>query len=287
MLEKIGQILVGEVGWGVKARVSIGAATSMIDLGTDIFVCYTFWKDKRMDYFKMTLSIIIFSMFLQLFIVGVQNSKRGAKRTMLEALPVFFGLKPAVDAFRIGCGVKEEVGRTVDVLTEIKLIKCAELFPEAIPGVIIQLLAILTADDGVSMASWLSLGASALSAGFISATILCELHVDITDSSLYFLSSSLPHPRLLCSILDDYDTDPILRQEAPNFYGYIPTSAKKRTVVFMSLLLISTLLQLIVRCLTIVLLGLSGGKAWAIGFIFADLGHFFLAKIILGDFWYW
>jgi len=127
MLEHVGQRLVGEVGWGVKARVSIGAATSMVDLGTDLFVCYIFWKDKRMDYFEMTLVTILLSIVLQLIIIVGQNRKRGLKRMMLEALPVLVGLKPAVDAFRIACGVKEEVGGTTDALTEMTSIKCVEV----------------------------------------------------------------------------------------------------------------------------------------------------------------
>jgi len=136
-MEQIGLRLVGEVGWGVKARVFTGAATSIADLGTDVFVCYMFWKDKRMDYFEMTLGTVLLSMILQLFIVGLQNSKRGVKRTMLEALPVLVGLKSAVDAFRVDRGVKEEVGGTTDALQEIVHTKCVELFAEAISGVII------------------------------------------------------------------------------------------------------------------------------------------------------
>jgi len=285
MLETIGLCLVGEVGWGKKMRVCVGAATSIADLGTDIFVCHMFWKERRMDYFEMTLGTILLSVSLQLAMVGGQNKKRGIKRMMLEILPVLVGLKPALDAYRVAGGTKEEVGGIINALNEMTGMKMCELFAEAIPGVIIQLLAILTASE-VSMAAWLSLGASALSAGFISATISCELHGDITDSSLFSSSSPLSHPRIIISILDDYDTDPTHRQETPSFYGYIPASAKKRTVVFISMILVSAML-LIVRCLTIVLLGLGGGKTMAMGFIFADLGLFILVKVIRMDFWYW
>jgi len=135
-----------------------------------------------------------------------------------------------VDAYRVAGGVKEEARGAVDTLYEMIFIKAVELFTEAIPGVIIQLLAILTADEAVSMAAWLSLGASALSAEFISATISY-----------------------------DFDTNPTKRKESPGFYGYIPASAKKRTVVFMSIFMLYSIL-LLVRCLTKVLLGLSGGK---------------------------
>ena len=230
-MERIGQRLVGEVGWGVKARVSVGTATSMVDLWTDLFVCYTFLKDKRMEYyFEMTLGTILLSMALQLTIVGMQNKKRGMKRMTLEALPVLMGLKTAIDAYRVAAGVKEEVGETFDLETEMIFTKAIELFAEAIPGVIIQLLAIMTANHDNTAAAWSSLGASALSAGFISATVSY-----------------------------DFDTDPKKRQETPTYYGYIPASAKKRTLVFVLLLLISANL-LVFRCSALVLLELSGEK---------------------------
>ena len=75
------------------------------------------------------------------------------------------------------------------------------------------------------------------------------------------------------------------REQAPDFYGYIPAKASKRTVVFLSMLLLSAGM-LLIRCTTIVLLGLIGGS-WAFLYIGADLGLYLLVKILRGDFWYW
>ena len=44
--------------------------------------------------------------------------------------------------------------------------------------------------------------------------------------------------------------------------------------------------MLVIRCLTIVLLGLLG-KSWVLAFLGADLGLFLLVKLLRGDFWYW
>jgi hypothetical protein len=44
--------------------------------------------------------------------------------------------------------------------------------------------------------------------------------------------------------------------------------------------------MLLIRCTTIVLLGLIGGS-WAFLYIGADLGLYMLVKILRGDFWYW
>ena len=73
------------------------------------------------------------------------------------------------------------------------------MFAEAIPGVIIQQLAILK-DGRASTAALTSLTISALTTGFVSA-----------------------------SISYDWDTDMMWRKIAPIFYGYIPNDAGKRT----------------------------------------------------------
>jgi hypothetical protein len=44
--------------------------------------------------------------------------------------------------------------------------------------------------------------------------------------------------------------------------------------------------MLLIRCTTIVLLGLIGGS-WSFLYIGADLGLYLLVKILRGDFWYW
>jgi hypothetical protein len=130
------------------------------------------------------------------------------------------------------------------------------MFAEAIPGVIIQLMAIATSDKKVGTTAWLSVAVSAITTGFASATISY-----------------------------DWDTDPTRREQGPDFYGYIPAKASKRTVVFVSMLLL-TAGMLLIRCMTIALLGLMGGS-WAFLYIGADLGLYILVKILRGDFWYW
>jgi hypothetical protein len=141
-------------------------------------------------------------------------------------------------------------------MTEMTIMKVIEMFAEAIPGVIIQVMSIATSDKDVQTTAWLSVAVSAITTGFASATISY-----------------------------DWDTDPTLREQMPDFYGYIPAEASKRTVVFVSMLLY-TAGMLLIRCTTIVLLGLMGGS-WAFLYIGADLGLYLLVKALRGDFWYW
>jgi hypothetical protein len=256
MLETISYRLLEEVPWGLKMRVTVGAITSMTDLLTDVYVTYMFGSDKKYGYFKASLASLVASIGFQLLYVWLQNRKLGMKRVVWEWIPILLGYKPAVDAYRVATGAKQEVGTAADPMFEMTYMKAIEMFAEAIPGVIIQLMAIATSDKDVGTSAWLSVAVSAITTGFASA-----------------------------SISYDWDTDPAKREQAPDFYGYIPAKASKRTVVFVSMMLVTTGM-LLIRCTTIVLLGVMGGS-WAFLYIGADLGLYLLIKILRGDFWYW
>ena len=73
------------------------------------------------------------------------------------------------------------------------------MFAEAIPGAIIQLSAAIS-DGYASMAAIISIAISALTTGYISATLSY-----------------------------DWDTNPKKRSENEEFYGYVPNNATKRT----------------------------------------------------------
>jgi hypothetical protein len=256
MLEEIVMKLFMKSNLGLKARVIVGAFTSMSDLLTDVYVTYMFGSDKKWGYFKASLASLVMSIGLQILIVWSSNRKLGMKRVVRELTPILLGYKPAVDAYRVATGAKQEVGTAFDAVFENSLMKVIEMFAEAIPGVIIQLMAIATSDKKVGTTAWLSVAVSAITTGFASATLSY-----------------------------DWDTHPLRREQVPDFYGYIPAKASKRTVVFVSMLLL-TAGMLIIRCTTIVLLGLIGGS-WAFLYIGADLGLYLMVKILRGDFWYW
>ena len=111
MINAIALKLVGDVGWGLKFRVFVGAALSTLDLITDIFITYTFWKNGEQSLYKISLSMILTSIFLSLFTIWGSNRKRATKLVLQEIIPVVLGLKPAVDAFRVARGVEIEEGQ--------------------------------------------------------------------------------------------------------------------------------------------------------------------------------
>jgi hypothetical protein len=117
-------------------------------------------------------------------------------------------------------------------------------------------MAIATSVKGVGTSAWVSLSVSAITTGFASATISY-----------------------------DWDTDPVKREQVPDFYGYVPANPTKRSIVFGAMMFFSACM-LVIRCMTIVVLGLLGSR-WVTLYIGADLGLYLLVKIFRGDFWYW
>jgi hypothetical protein len=258
MIVTIGYRLLEEVPWGVKARVTVGAVTSMADLLTDIYVTYMFWSDGMGGYFKASLASLAVSIGIQLLWVNLQYRRLGKQRVLKECVPVLMGFKPAVDALRVAKGEKQEAGCTLEPMMEMTMMKSTEVFAEAIPGVIIQLTAIATTggDKQISSAALLSLAISALTTGFSGATISY-----------------------------DFDTDPQRRNQTPDFYGYVPSSTTSRLIVFVALVFFSAGV-LIIRCTVIVLLG-QQGTSLAFGYIGADIALYLLIKLLRHDFWYW
>jgi hypothetical protein len=147
------------------------------------------------------------------------------------------------------------------ILTLCLLRKVIELLAESIPGVVIQIAAILaTIQEGEESAgvgaSWLSLITSGFSAGLISAMISY-----------------------------DYDTDPIKRETSPLLYGYIPAKSRNRMLAFSSMVLFSAGM-LYIRCTIVVLLG-SIHKRWSFLYIFGDLVLHLLIRFARDDIWHW
>jgi hypothetical protein len=256
MFVEIGKGVVKTAPWGMLWRVTVGAVTSIFDLLTDVYVTYMFWSDKKYGYFKASLSSLAVSIGIQMFTVWAQNRKLGVLRVLKEWFPILIGFKPAVDAYRVAKGEKQKAGQAIDALTELSLMKGIEMFSEAIPGVIIQLMAIAMNNGEVADAAWVSLIVSALTTGFASATISY-----------------------------DWDTDPVLREQVSDFYGYVPSNPTKRSIIFGSMMFFSVGM-LVIRCMTIVVLGLLGGR-WVGLYFGADLGLYLLVKILRGDFLYW
>jgi hypothetical protein len=83
----------------------------------------------------------------------------------------------------------------------------------------------------------------------------------------------------------DFDLDPERRMHTPDFYGYVPNSSGKRTVVFYSIFFF-TACQVALRLLGIALLA-SVSPIVSAAVLAGDVSIFLLFKFARGDLRYW
>ena len=208
--------------WGLMWRVGLGAVLSLTDLVTDIFVLKQFWeRDDAVVFRNLQIASLTAYLFLQLMLVVVQNRDSGISKYLKEIFIVLTGFKGPWDAYKVAIGAEQEKDAQFDPMMELTYAKCIELFAESIPGILIQLSAILSAlgkGQGVSLASKISLLISVLTTGFMSATISFE-----------------------------FDTDPKKRAFNPGFYGFVPDSANRRAILLLSMFFTSGLQVFIKR----------------------------------------
>ena len=255
MLNVVGKRLLGEVSWGLKTRVLMGAGLSVMDVATDIFVIVGYMgKEETRGYGYSLMGMVVGSMVLQLLLVFVQHRKRPLKM-LGEMLIVLTGLKPGFDAKHVCSGKEMDENSVMDAKTELLLAKCSEMFCESIPGCLLQQYVLLKQRELVDRATVGSVLISAMTTGFSSA-----------------------------SMSFDKDVDPASRKYSPDFYGYIP-DGNSRTLIFGCMLLNSALLLLIRSFSAAVLMLVK--KRYFMLFWAGDMALYLLQKVARRDFYYW
>jgi len=85
MLNVVGKRLLGEVSWGLKMRVIMGAGLSILDMATDIFVIVGYMrKDETRGYGWSLLWMIVGCMVLQLIMVFAQHRRKAPLKLLGE-----------------------------------------------------------------------------------------------------------------------------------------------------------------------------------------------------------
>ena len=174
MLNVVAKRLLGEVSWGLKMRVTMGAGLSILDMATDIFVIVGYMgKEETKGYGWSLLWMIVASMVLQLLVVFVQNRKKPWAMAK-EVLNVLTGLKPGLDCARVCLGREMEDHHVFDAKVELVATKGVEMVCESIPGALLQLYVLLKQSDTVTRATVGSVIVSAMTTGFSSASMSFE-----------------------------------------------------------------------------------------------------------------
>jgi hypothetical protein len=132
MMNVVAQRLLGEVSWGLKLRVFIGAGLSVLDMGSDINVIALYWRAPATVGFGNSLMVMVAACLLfQLFLTFVQNRNKGKGmkrgKFFIEVLLLLTGLRPGLDAYRVASGAEMEEGAAMDPVTDLVVMKTIEV----------------------------------------------------------------------------------------------------------------------------------------------------------------
>ncbi|GMI18824.1 hypothetical protein TeGR_g830 [Tetraparma gracilis] len=150
MMNAVAGAILAQVAWGVKARAYLGAAVSAADAVSDAVMINEFYEMGDTGTAKGLLAMVGGNVAFQTIIVVTQNHglKKNKWRTMLfEMLSVVTFVKPGLDAHRVASGAEHLQGAAVAPLTEMIITKAGELVFEAIPGLVLQVAALLRAKE--------------------------------------------------------------------------------------------------------------------------------------------
>jgi hypothetical protein len=258
MMDTIAQRLLESVSWGLKMRLYTGASLSTLDMVSDLYMIYRYTVSGQKGT-ALSLGIMVaLNLLGQLFLVAVQTKKASGKLLLKEMLIVLSGLAPGIHAVRVAKG--GDTSEAIDDEFALTGTRCFEMVFEAVPGSVLQISALLQDFRDTGIYSRVALGSismSALTTGFAAATISF-----------------------------DYDVNPARRRDEPNFYGYIPDAASRRTLAFGCMIMNSALL-LLLRSVSTALLLMVGKWTWVLAYYAGDMAVYFAYRALRNDLWHW
>ncbi|GMI19440.1 hypothetical protein TeGR_g7143, partial [Tetraparma gracilis] len=170
MMNAVASSILAQVAWGVKFRAYLGAGVSAADALSDAYMINEFYVMGKVSTANGLMAMVGANLGFQVLVVFIQTQglKKDKWRTALvEMLSVVTFTKPGLDAYRVASGAEQLPGAAASPLMEMLYVKGGELFFEAIPGLVLQLVAVLLAKERSTSAYvsiWISTASTALTA---------------------------------------------------------------------------------------------------------------------------
>ncbi|GMI26613.1 hypothetical protein TeGR_g4849 [Tetraparma gracilis] len=252
MMNAVAGAILAQVAWGVKFRAWLGAGVSAADGLSDAFMIKTFYDMGDTANAKGLLAMVGANVAFQGLMVYTQcqGLKKNRWRTALfEMLTVVSFVKPGLDAYRVASGAEQLPGAAIGPLMEMICTKGAELFFEAIPGLVLQLVALLNAEQVSKVA--------------IGSILMSTASTALTATTMFW----------------DFDTDPAARKRNPEWLGIVPDL--NRGSAFAALFFMSAF-QVIAKAAAVALLAVTSGK-WLLQYVVADHVLHFIYRVARND----
>jgi len=244
---------------GMAIKVTRMSGCSFLDLLSDVYMIVEYLTDDdTVDYGYILLGMVVTSVVIQMAVVIVQYFAT-PRKMLLELVAVILGVKPVVNAFRVCAGHAQGEHHPLDRRTEYSSSKVVEIFAESIPGCILQMYVVFKGLENGTTPSYAA----------IASLVVSALTTGLTSKNISF----------------NFDTDSIKRSETPGFYGYIPSSRRKRSAM-QKLMVMNSAILLLLRSSSAALLMLVN-KSYYVIYIVGDIALNLVYKAVRRDFTYW
>ncbi|GMI30812.1 hypothetical protein TeGR_g7222 [Tetraparma gracilis] len=253
MLTAIATELMSAVAWGVKLRAYLGAFVSAADALSDAVMINEFFQMGDTGTAKGLLAMVGANLSFQMAIVYMQCQglkKDRWRKALYEMTAVVSFTKPGLDAYRVASGAEQLTGAAAGPLQEMIATKMGELVFEAIPGLVLQLAALLNA------------GRMSKSAAV--SILISTASTALTATSMFW----------------DWDTDPGSRRKNPEWAGIVPDI--NRGGAF-AVLFVMNASQVIAKAAAVALLAVTN-STWLLGYIVADHAVHIIYRIARHDY---
>ncbi|GMI26372.1 hypothetical protein TeGR_g14547, partial [Tetraparma gracilis] len=256
MMNAVAGAILAQVAWGVKFRAYLGAGVSAADGLSDAYMIKTFYDMGDTANAKGLLAMVGANLAIQGLIVyiQVQGLKKNRWRTALfEMLTVVSFVKPGLDAYRVASGAEQLPGAAVNPLTEMVFTKGGELFFEAIPGLVLQLVALLNAEKVSNVA--------------IGSILMSTASTALTATTMFW----------------DLDTDPGARKRNPDWIGIVPDLNRGSTF---AVIILMSAFQVIAKAAAVALLAVTS-RSWLLRYVVTDHVLHFVYRVARNDMVYY
>ena len=179
ILEAIARSLIVSSIAGLAKRVAVGAVLSITDMASDVAVTVSYIRGRNLSGAYSLIAMISTSISFQLFTVLALHRKKTSRAILREVGFVVSFVKPAVDAYRVATGSKDDKS-VLPPLTEMSVMKSLELAAESIPGGLLQTYIFLNAPEK-TIFHMISILISTLTTGFSSAMISYDMDVSTNN----------------------------------------------------------------------------------------------------------
>jgi hypothetical protein len=206
MVERMAELLLTLVGWGVKTRVLMCTLLSYLDVISDGIVIRQYLADGEVTAAQASLGFLGANLLFQIVLCIAQNF-RNPKVMALEIIYTLIFLKPMLEVLRILRGEQRKPYHTFSLVLENGYAKAIEVFAEAGPAAFLQMYMLLLVAH---------------------PTYLQYLSIVISIATAAFTIASIDF---------NVDTDPRHRAIEPRFYGVVPDKSGDRAKILVAMFL--------------------------------------------------